>query len=198
VFDLRHAQAETEPEEGLNLGSASWLTPRAVARLSCDERPQRTCVAGGLGAFALVQDPDTVTLTPHIDLVDRVLSIVRTRFARQLTLVRGGNYQFSFAVKSCQACGESDGGTWEFNSAVAAMPLTPARSRKIFGLQRGADVISVISSEGWMVCVCSRQLAPYSVLGPHMPATNASSRGDALATERPQYCAQREYSVAQA
>src|SRR5260370_34746724 len=46
--------------------------------------------------------------------------------------------------------------------------------------------------------LCSRQLSPYSVLGPHMPATNASSRGDALATERPQYCVQRESSVAQA
>src|ERR1700680_3961628 len=46
--------------------------------------------------------------------------------------------------------------------------------------------------------LCSRQLSPYSVLGPHMPATNASSRGDALATKRPQYCAQREYSVARA
>jgi hypothetical protein len=64
-----------------------------------------------------------------------------------------GNYQFSFAVKSCQACGESDGGTWGFNSPVTAMPLTPARSRKILGLHRGVDVVSVISSEGWMVCV---------------------------------------------
>jgi hypothetical protein len=31
--------------------------------------------------------------------------------------------------------------------------------------------------------LCSPQLSPYSVLVPHMPATNASSRGDALGTE---------------
>ena len=46
--------------------------------------------------------------------------------------------------------------------------------------------------------LCSRQLSTYLVLGPHMPATNVSSRGDARATERPQYCPQREYSVARA
>ena len=41
-----------------------------------------------------------------------------------------------------------------------------------------------------------RQLSPYSVVRPHMPATAVSSRDAALATEQPQYCAQREYSVA--
>jgi hypothetical protein len=56
-------------------------------------------------------------------------------------LVRGGELPVQLcSEKSCQACDESHGGTWGFNSAVAAMPLTPARSRKIFGLQRGVDV----------------------------------------------------------
>src|SRR5229473_656376 len=99
-------------------------------------------------------------------------------------LVRGGELPV-------QLCSENLSGLWRIGrwhvgiqQRGSAMPLTPARSGKF------SDC-----SEGWMWLVlstqrldglCSRQLSPYSVLGPHMPATNASSRGDALATERPQ------------
>jgi hypothetical protein len=38
----------------------------------------------------------------------------------QLTRVRGGNYQFSFASEKLSACSKSDRGMWGFNSAVAA------------------------------------------------------------------------------
>src|ERR1700730_4464587 len=64
-------------------------------------------------------------------------------------------------VASCQACGESEGGTWRFNSAVAALPLTPAPSRKYclsatlenFRTAARVNVVSIISSESCMVCV---------------------------------------------
>ena len=64
-------------------------------------------------------------------------------------------------VASCQACGESEGGTWRFNSAVAALPLTPAPSRKYclsatlenFRTAARVSVVSIISSESCMVCV---------------------------------------------
>ncbi len=46
-----------------------------------------------------------------------------------------------------------------------------------------------LQTKGVLGGLCLRQLSNYSVLGPHMPATSVSSRGDALATERPQYCA---------
>jgi hypothetical protein len=45
---------------------------------------------------------------------------------------------------------------------------------------------------------CCRQVSTCAILGQHMLAINVSSRDDALATEQPQYCAPREYSVAPA